>query len=67
MFNQSQERLQELRSKSREAVLSLEEVREAIKLMRGDRERAAAVSATSKARKAPTAATADLLSELEGL
>ena len=67
MFENSQQRLQELRAKSREAPLSLEEVREAIKIMRGDRERAAAVSATSKARKAPAASSADLLSELEGL
>lgn len=57
------EKLDALRAKGRENLLSLEDMREALKLMRGDRVRAAAVSKTSRAKKVAVNSD-DLLSEL---
>jgi hypothetical protein len=62
----SQERILELRELSRSRPLTIEEAREALAMMRGDRVRAATTSATSRAKKAPVNA-ANLLDELEGL
>lgn len=66
------ERLAVLRSASRERPLTMEEMREAIKIMREDRTNAAATSATSKARTSTAKAkknidSDDLLSQLDGL
>lgn len=65
-FNNSAARIQELRELQRARPLTLQEAREALTLMRGDRVRAAATSATSRAKKAPVNAD-NLLGELEGL
>lgn len=65
-----QARIQLLRQKSRDGTLSLEEMREAITLMRQDRVGASAVSAKAKERKSASKAKAsinsdDLLGELD--
>lgn len=73
MNQQIHERLTQLRAKSRENTITMEEIRESITLMREGRIAAAATSSTSKAKKATTAAkklpinSDDLLSELGGL
>jgi hypothetical protein len=61
-----------LREKSRAGTITLEEQKEALRIMREDRVAAATTSAKSKARKSDAAAkkaisSDDLLSELEGL
>ena len=61
--SETQERIAELRIKSRENTLTIEEMREAIALMRVDRVHAEAVSKTSRAKKGPVNSD-DLLSEL---
>lgn len=72
---QSQEtiqRLAELRQLSRENKLTMEQMREAITLLRNDRVEAHATSAKAKATKSaakekPNTNATDLLSELDGL
>lgn len=54
MSPEAQARIIHLRQKQLQEPLSLDELKEAIKLMREDRVGAAASSATSKARKAGT-------------
>lgn len=66
------QRLAELRQKSRDNTLTMEEMREAITLLRNDRVGAHAVSARAKATKSaakekPNTNATDLLSELDGL
>ena len=56
----TQERIAALRQKSRDNTLTLDEMREAITLMRGDRVRAAATSAKARAPK-PEAIDVDKL------
>lgn len=51
-------RITELRQRARENTITLEEMREAIALMRGDRVRAAAASLKSRTKKATTAKNA---------
>lgn len=63
-FINSTERLQQLRSQQQVRKLTLEECREVLRIMRGDRVRAAASSATSRAKKAPINSD-DLLKGLE--
>jgi hypothetical protein len=66
MTPEQQGRIQVLRAKSREGTLTLEEMREAIIIMRQDRVSASQTSARSKATKSKTAVNSDdLLSELE--
>ena len=57
------------RAKSADGTLTIEELREAIKIMRQDRISAAHASATSRQAKAKTVipAAADLLSAMKGL
>lgn len=68
----SQQRLAELRVKSRENIITMEEMKEVIIMMREGRVLAAATSAKAKATKAVGTAkkninSDDLLSELDGL
>jgi hypothetical protein len=68
--SETQMKIAELRTKSREGTLTMEEVREAIKLLRGDRVAAAATSAKSRTAKAAGKVKPDgdaLLGELEGI
>jgi len=51
-------RITELRQRARDNTITLEEMREAITLMRGDRVRAAATSLKSRTKKADKAAAA---------
>jgi hypothetical protein len=66
------ERLAALRAAGRERPLTMEEMREAIKIMREDRTGAAATSAASKATKSAAKTkknidSDDLLSQLDGI
>lgn len=67
------QRMAELREKSRNNTLTMEELKESIEMLRGDRIAAHGASATSKARTATAKAkkgpidSNDLLSELDGL
>jgi uncharacterized protein YnzC (UPF0291/DUF896 family) len=63
---ETQQRIDELRQKSRDNTITREEMREALTLMRGDRVRAAATSKTSRAKKQPVNSD-NLLSELDNL
>ena len=67
--DETRERVMVLRAKQqRGETLSLEEVREAVALMRGDRVRAATVSAKSKTAKSKAPVDSEkLLGELDGL
>lgn len=75
MSAQTQEiqfRIQELRAKAANGLLTMDETREAIKLMRGSRSTVPTAAGGSKVTKAKAAAKAkpngdDLLTELEGL
>ena len=64
-----QAKVQLWRQQAREGTLTAEDRREAIKLLREDRKGAEAVSASSRAKKAPKPKVSgdDLLAELEGL
>jgi len=62
------QKMQEYRRKAADGTISLEEMREAIVLMRQGRVAAVATAASSKSRAAkPTVSAEALLSELEGL
>lgn len=68
MTPETQLRLQEIRQKSLCNTATVEELREAMTIMRGDRAKAAAVSSkskTTKAAKAKPIDSDDLLSELD--
>ncbi len=63
-------KLAEYRRKSADGTITLDEMREAVKLMRQGRVAAAATSAASRSKKAASAAPVNadnLLAELEGL
>lgn len=62
-------RIAQLRAKCADNSATLEEMREAVKLLRGDRRNAAASSETSKRSKAKAVIpnADDMLGELEGL
>ena len=67
---ETQAKIQLFRQKAREGTLTQDDMREAIILMRGDRERAASVSATSRTKKAVGKVKVnsdDLLSELDNI
>lgn len=55
------------RQKVADNTLTLEEMREAVKLIRGDRLSAAQASAKSRASKGPKKSGDDLLAELDGI
>lgn len=63
---QDQSRLSALRSKAIDGSISMEEMKEVIKILRQGRLAAATSAATSKAKKATKSAD-DMLSELGGL
>lgn len=62
-----QSRLAALRAKATANTLTLEEMREAIVLMRGSRLQAAETAKKSRSKKAPARSADDLLAELGGI
>lgn len=61
-----QSRMNHYRQKATEGTITLEEMRDAIRMLREDR-RTASVSATAKAPRKSARSADDLLGELEGL